>query len=157
MSKWSDYIFHEKFEEDLEKFSSSLTKNDIKNFRNRFNEIERKLIKGNSSSARINACYLLEKMCEYGFHKRFTKNCLAKLIRLLELGDFQEKEAALKTLYYFKSDKRISEAVTKYILPIEIVSEKGFQVMEKQQGKFVTKLIKIAFLDNNDNYWMEHF
>ena len=86
-----------------------------------------------------------------------TKKCLAKLIRLLEHGDILEKEAALKTIYFFESDKRISEAVTKYILPIESVSEKGFQVMEKQQGKFVTKLIKIAFLDNNDNYWMDYF
>jgi len=90
----------------------------------------------------------------YGIHLRKTDGCTSKLVRLLETGDFEEKMATLKALAYFKEDNSISKSITKYILNKEEFFELGFRVMEKQQGKFVTSLLKIAFSDNNNNDWM---
>ena len=156
MSDFETYLFRERIEQDLKRFSTFyFRKNHFQKIGSSlFGELENGLIKGNTSDKRVNVCYAIEKMREYDIHLRKTDGCTSKLVKLLETGDFEEKTAALKALAYFKEDNRISKSITKYILNKEEFFELGFHVMEKQQGKFVTSLLKIAFSDNNNNDWM---
>ena len=109
-----------------------------------------------SENERINACYVLQKMRENNQNKRKTKECMNKLLKILSSGNKEEKMACLDALIHFERNFQASKIITEHILHEPYLSEKGFDVIKKYEGLHVAKLLKIAYLYNNEiGNWME--
>ena len=122
---------------------------------NVFKWVSRALNSDKSLNERINACYALQKMGENKQHKRKRRECKKKLLRILETGDNEEKEACLNALLYFDRTFEASKVITKHILPERDISHKGFEVIREYEGDEVAKLLKIAYQhDNLVSNWM---
>ena len=121
----------------------------------RVHEIFRGLTKRYNRNIRANSAYLFGMMAKFGYQKNQTKESCNRILRLLETGDNLLINSALIALLHFEVNERISIQVTKYALNIEQHSELGFQIIERQNSRYVARLLNIALrLDSINENWM---
>ena len=116
---------------------------------NVFKWISRSLNTNKSQNEKINACYVLQKMGENKQHKRKRRDCMKKLLKILEEGNHEERDACLDALLYFEKAFDLSKAITEHILHERDLSDKGFEVISRHEGKEVAKLLRIAYQYND--------